>query len=66
MNFLTLRECAHERGVYPVTRHALQRFTEWLDIAGEATDLVERARSRKRIVQAIAKETNVAGSSRPR
>jgi len=39
------------------TRHALQRFTEWLDRAGEATDLVERARSRKRIVQTIAKET---------
>jgi hypothetical protein len=44
------------------TRHALQRFIEWLDIAGEAADLVERARSRKRIVQTIAKETGVAGS----
>ena len=58
VQFVLLSNCRDETA----TRHALQRFTEWLDIAGEATDLVERARSRKQIVQAIAKETSVAGS----
>jgi hypothetical protein len=53
VQFVLLSNCRDETA----TRHALQRFTEWLDRAGEATDLVERARSRKRIVQSIAKET---------
>jgi hypothetical protein len=56
--FVLLSNCRDETA----TRHALQRFIEWLDIAGEAADLVERARSRKRIVQIIAKETGMAGS----
>ena len=56
--FVLLSNCRDETA----TRHALQRFIEWLDIAGEAADLVERARSRKRIVQTIAKETGIAGS----
>jgi hypothetical protein len=58
MQFVLLSNCRDETA----TRHALQRFIEWLDIAGEAADLVDRARSRKRIVQTIAKETGVARS----
>jgi hypothetical protein len=58
VQFVLLSNCRDETA----TRHALQRFIEWLDIAGEAADLVERARSRKRIVQTIAKETGVTGS----
>jgi hypothetical protein len=43
VQFVLLSNCRDETA----TRHALQRFIEWLDIAGEAVDLVERARSRK-------------------
>jgi hypothetical protein len=58
VQFVLLSNCRDETS----TRHALQRFTEWLDVAGEANDLIERARSRKRIVQAIAKENSIAGT----
>ena len=57
VQFVLLSNCRDETA----TRQALHGFIEWLDIAGEAADLVDRARSRKRIVQTIAKET-VAGS----
>lgn len=40
------------------TRHALQRFFEWLEQTGEAEILVARARSRARIVKVIAEEMN--------
>ena len=39
------------------TRHASQRFFEWLDQTGEDTLFVKRAQSRARIVQAIANES---------
>jgi hypothetical protein len=58
VQFVLLSNCRDETA----TRHALQRFIEWLDVAGEAADLVERARSRKRIVLAIAKEAGIAGN----
>lgn len=38
------------------TRHALQRFREWLDQTGEAQRLAKRAVSRARIVSVIAAE----------
>ncbi len=38
------------------TRHAVQRFFDWLDQSGEAPLLVNRAEKRMRIVNAIAKE----------
>lgn len=38
------------------TRHGVQRFFEWLDQTGEAPMLARRARSRAKIVQAIAAE----------
>jgi hypothetical protein len=52
IQFVMLSNCRDET----TTRTALQRFTEWLSLAGEADDLVDRARSRKRIVETIAKE----------
>ncbi|WP_434519266.1 DUF4062 domain-containing protein [Pseudomonas sp. NFX1] len=38
------------------TRHALQRFREWLDQTGEAQRLAKRAVSRARIVSVVAAE----------
>jgi hypothetical protein len=38
------------------TRHALQRFFDWLEQSGESALLLERAAKRMRIVNAIAKE----------
>jgi len=38
------------------TRHALQRFFDWLEQSGESALLLERAARRMRIVKAIAKE----------
>lgn len=38
------------------TRHALQRFLEWLEQSGEAQQLAARATSRANIVRAIATE----------
>ena len=38
------------------TRHALQRFMEWLDQTGEADILARRAASRAKIVRVIAAE----------
>ena len=36
------------------TRHAVQRFFDWIERSGESDYLVERAKSRKKIVKAIA------------
>lgn len=52
VQFVLLSNCRDET----TTRNALQRFLEWLEVAGETLDLVNRARSRKRIVEAVAKE----------
>jgi hypothetical protein len=52
IQFVLLSNCRDETA----TRYALQRFMEWLEEAEEASALVEHAASRKRIVQAIAKE----------
>jgi hypothetical protein len=38
------------------TRHALQRFFDWLEQSGESALLLEQAAKRMRIVNAIAKE----------
>ena len=38
------------------TRHMVQLLFDWLDHSGEAAELVQRAKSRRRIVRAIAKE----------
>lgn len=40
------------------TRHAFQRFMEWLEQSGEASQLAARALSRARIVNVIARENN--------
>lgn len=40
------------------TIHGVQRFFDWLEQTGEDKNLAERARSRRRIVKAIAKEVN--------
>lgn len=42
-------------------RHGVQRFFDWLEQAAEARALAERARGRKRIVVAIAKEVSQVG-----
>ncbi|MGB8743335.1 MAG: DUF4062 domain-containing protein [Xanthobacteraceae bacterium] len=52
IQFVLLSNCRDET----TTRYALQRFREWLEEADEASDLVEHAASRKRIVQVIANE----------
>lgn len=52
IQLLLLRNCRDEA----TTRHAVQRAFDWLNTSGEATYLTQRARSRARIVQAIAKE----------
>jgi hypothetical protein len=39
------------------TRHAVQRFFEWLAQTGEDKLLAQRAMARSRIVKAIASET---------
>ncbi len=54
IQFVLLSNCRDET----TTRYALQRFMEWLDEAEEASDLVEHAASRRRIVQAIANEVH--------
>jgi hypothetical protein len=41
------------------TRHGLQRFFEWLEQTGEDKNLVKRATSRKKIVDALASEISV-------
>lgn len=45
------------------TRHAFQRFVEWLGQTGEVKKLVKRAESRAKIVKVIAGEINVAKGS---
>ncbi len=43
------------------TRHAIQRFFEWLQQTGEAALVARRAVSRTRIVKVMAKELNTGG-----
>jgi hypothetical protein len=52
VQFVLLSNCRDETS----TRQALQRFLDWLDQAGESSDLLKRAGSRKKIVATIAKE----------
>jgi Domain of unknown function (DUF4062) len=52
VQFAFLTNCRDEAN----TRHAVQRFLEWLSQTGEETLLAERALARARIVRAIAKE----------
>jgi hypothetical protein len=52
IQFGLLSNCRDET----TTRSALQRFLEWLELSGESSALVKRARSRKRIIEVIAKE----------
>lgn len=42
------------------TRHAVQRFWEWMEQAGESELLADRAMARARIIKAIAKEQTSA------
>lgn len=52
VQFVFLANC---RDAYQ-TRHAVQRFLDWTEQAGESAALAERAMARARIVKAIAKE----------
>ncbi|MGE7992501.1 DUF4062 domain-containing protein [Pseudomonas sp. NPDC089554] len=52
VQFAFLANCRDESH----TRHALQRFREWLDQTGEAQRLANRAASRTKIVNVIAAE----------
>lgn len=52
VQFVFLANC---RDAYQ-TRHAVQRFLDWTEQAGESVALAERAMARARIVKAIAKE----------
>lgn len=54
VQFVFLVNCRDESQ----TRHALQRFLEWLEQTGESTRLATRAQSRARIVKVIADESN--------
>ncbi|MBI1356224.1 MAG: DUF4062 domain-containing protein [Acidobacteria bacterium] len=45
------------------TRHAVQRFLDWLHQSGEEHYLTERARGRRNIVRAIAAESGEADSA---
>lgn len=52
VQFAFLANCRDESH----TRHALQRFLEWLEQTGEATNVASRATSRAKIVKVIAAE----------
>ncbi len=52
VQFVFLPNCRDET----MTRHALQRFLEWLDQSGERAAIVERAVSRRQIVATVATE----------
>lgn len=52
VQFVFLSNCRDET----LTRHALQRFIEWLGQTGEVDNLVKRAYSRAKIVKVIATE----------
>lgn len=52
VQFAFLANCRDESQ----TRHALQRFMEWLDQTGESHILARRAASRAKIVKVIAAE----------
>ncbi len=50
MQFVFLANCRDPSQ----TRHAVQRFLDWLEQSGEGKYLAERAQARARIVKAIA------------
>lgn len=52
VQFVFLAQCRDETQ----TRHALQRFLEWLEQTGEDDRLARRATSRTKIIKVIAKE----------
>lgn len=52
MQFVFLSNCRDPSQ----TRHAVQRFLDWLEQSGEGAYLVERAQARARIIKAIAQE----------
>ncbi|XAM01596.1 DUF4062 domain-containing protein [Phycisphaeraceae bacterium D3-23] len=52
IQLLLLKNCRDEAA----TLHAVQRAFDWLNRSGEAIHLGDRAKSRKRIIQAISKE----------
>ena len=52
MQFVFLANCRDPSQ----TRHAVQRFLDWLEQSGEGKYLAERAQARARIVKAIAQE----------
>ncbi len=52
MQFVFLANCRDPSQ----TRHAVQRFLDWLEQSGEGKYLAERAQVRARIVKAIAQE----------
>lgn len=54
IQFIFLPNCRDES----MTRHALQRFLEWLDQSGEGTLVLDRAASRRRIIGAVATEVS--------
>jgi hypothetical protein len=56
VQFVSLVNCRDESQ----TRHALQRFFEWLGQTGEGAKLASRAASRARIVKVIAAELKSA------
>ena len=55
VQFAFLANCRDEAQ----TRHALQRFLEWLVQTGEGVLLAKRAVSRAKIVRLIAAELNI-------
>jgi hypothetical protein len=54
VQFAFITNCRDET----TTRHGVQRFFEWLEQTGEERLVAERAKSRGRIVRAIAKEVD--------
>lgn len=52
VQFVFLPHCRDES----MTRHALQRFLDWLDQSGEGAVVLDRAVSRRRIIAAVAAE----------
>jgi hypothetical protein len=52
IQLVMLKNC----GSPTATRRALTEWLEWVQRSGEATHVVERAKARKRIIEAIAKE----------
>ncbi|MFI4973079.1 MAG: DUF4062 domain-containing protein [Caulobacterales bacterium] len=55
VQFIFLQNCRDET----TTRHALQRFLEWLQQSGEVDALVARAKSRRQIIATVARELSL-------